>query len=114
MNLKAVMTCCAVLAVTTGALAADDAKALVKKANSLFADGKYEEAASLYQRSSGEGEKAGIADFNLGGALYRTKSYYKAVESFNKSIASGNDAQGRVVELIGIQMTAQGYTGRPK
>lgn len=64
-------------------------KADVKKGNLLYNNKKYVEAAKLYEAALSKDPTAGIINFNLGDTLYKKGAYDKAMNSFNKAIASG-------------------------
>ena len=61
----------------------------VKKGNILYNNGDYAGAAKLYEKAALEKSSSGIPDLNRGAALYKKSAYSKAIEAFNKSIASG-------------------------
>lgn len=63
----------------------------VKKANGLYNDKKYREAAALYGEALKKMPSYALANFNNGAALYKSSSYSQSVDAFNKAITSGRD-----------------------
>ncbi len=68
----------------------------VKKGNLLYNDKKYDEAVRAYNEALSKRPDSGIANLNLGAALYKKGSYDRAIDSFNRTIASGG---GRFVSI---------------
>lgn len=61
----------------------------VKDGNLLYNNKQYDAAMKKYKSALAKKPSSGIANFDLGTALYKEKSYYNAIESFNKTLASG-------------------------
>ena len=59
----------------------------VKGGNILYNAEKYGEAAKMYESAARDRPGSAMANFNLGAALYREKSYEKAISSYNRAIA---------------------------
>ena len=60
----------------------------VKKGNALYEKGDFAAAAKAYNDAAGRAPNDGIPNFNSGAALYKKDSYERAIDSFNKAIAS--------------------------
>ena len=60
----------------------------VKNGNALYNKEKYSEAAKLYENAARLKPESSTANFNLADALYKERSYEKAISSCNKAIAS--------------------------
>lgn len=65
--------------------AKDDAASLTAQANRLYAEGKYDEALSLYNRALIDQPDSARLNFNIGAANYKKGDYEKAVGYFEKS-----------------------------
>lgn len=64
----------------------------VKKGNLLYNNKKYDKAIKRYEDALSKRPASGIANFNLGTAFYKKALYNKALDSFNRAIASGDKA----------------------
>lgn len=70
--------------------AKDDAASLTAKANKLYAEGKYDQALSLYNRALIDQPDSARLNFNIGAANYKKGDYEKAVGYFEKSSLTGD------------------------
>lgn len=64
----------------------------VKSGNLLYNNKNYKEAEKKYEEALSGKPGSGIANFNIGAAQYKENSYLKAVGSFNKAVASGDNS----------------------
>lgn len=65
--------------------AKEDAGALTAKANKLYAEGKYDQALSLYNQALIAKPDSALLNFNIGAASYKKGDYDKAAGYFEKS-----------------------------
>jgi Ca-activated chloride channel family protein len=69
---------------------AASAPASVKKGNSLYHQGKYDEALKYYNEAEVDIPDSDVVNFNTGAALYQRRDYEKAIEAFTKALLSDN------------------------
>ena len=93
------ITCVLVL---TGKSFAVSASASVKKGNTLYHQGKYDEALKYYHEAEVEMPDSDLVNFNTGTALYRKGDYEKAIKAFSKALLSDNpDIEAKAAYNIG-------------
>jgi tetratricopeptide (TPR) repeat protein len=66
----------------------------VREGNKLYKQGKYDLAASEYQKSLQSNSKAST-EYNLGNALFRAKNYDEAVKTYDRILSVNRDKQLR-------------------
>jgi hypothetical protein len=64
---------------------------LVEKGNALFADGKYDEALTAYDKAAVDDPESPYILFNKGAALYKKESYADARDAFQKAALKSKD-----------------------
>jgi tetratricopeptide (TPR) repeat protein len=69
---------------------AASAPASIKKANTLYRQGKYDEALKYYNEAEVDMPDSDVVNFNTGAALYQKGDYEKAIEAFTKALLSDN------------------------
>ncbi len=65
-------------------------RASVKEGNSLYHQGKFDEALKYYNEAKVDMPNSDIVNFNIGAALYQKGDYEKAIEAFTKTLLSDN------------------------
>ena len=73
-------------------LAGPQAKNEVKRGNSLYNKGSFEEALEKYEQALLDSPDSDIVNFNLGNALYKVKDYKKAATHYEKSLVSDDQS----------------------
>ena len=66
------------------------APASVKEANTLYRQGKFDEALKYYNEAKVDMPDSDVVNFNIGAALYQKGDYEKAIKAFNKALLSDN------------------------
>ncbi|MDD5409170.1 MAG: tetratricopeptide repeat protein [Candidatus Omnitrophica bacterium] len=67
---------------------AGDSSGMVRKANSLYKQNKYDEAAKLYNEAQIKSPDSAEINYNIGATQYKKGDYLLAVSSFEKATAS--------------------------
>ncbi len=67
-------------------LAKGNPKREVKKGNTLYDKGRFEESLEHYEKASSAEPNSGIVNHNIGTASYKLKDYEKAVNFFNRAL----------------------------
>jgi tetratricopeptide (TPR) repeat protein len=80
-----VALCTIVISVPSAALSASPAKA-VKEGNRLYQLQKYDEAMQKYHQATEQSPESGIANFNLGDALFKKGKYKESVDAFIRAL----------------------------
>ena len=81
---------------------AGSAQRSVKKGNSFYQKGKYDEALKYYNEAALDEPDSEVVNFNIGTALYRKQDYERAIETFNKALLSDNpDIEQKAAYNIG-------------
>ena len=65
-------------------------RASIKEGNSLYRQGKFDEALKYYNEAKVDMPNSDIVNFNIGTALYQKGDYEKAIEAFTKTLLSDN------------------------
>jgi len=68
---------------------------LIRKGNQLYKNGKYSDAAPLYQKAAELNKANATAYFNQGDAFFRNKQLAEAVLSFDKTLETSNNISMR-------------------
>lgn len=74
------------LFVTSGTAYGQNLSGQVAEANRLYREGKFEEARNRYLEALKQQPELAQLHFNLGDALYKSRDYEKALESFQESL----------------------------
>ncbi len=88
-DMLALSAFCAALA-ALGFTSAESAE--MKKARALFDGKKFDAALSIYESVARANPESAVANFNVGLALYNKKDYIKAIENFQKALATEDAA----------------------
>jgi Ca-activated chloride channel family protein len=72
----------------TDATLAASASASIKKGNSFYRQGKYDEALKYYNEAQIETPDSDVVNFNIGTALYQKGDYQGASDAFTKALLS--------------------------
>lgn len=83
---------CVCTVVSGSALRAQDSTRLVAEGNRWYREGQYEKAITHYRESLGRQQSPGIAQFNLGVALFRTNQLQPAAKEFHELSKPGTPA----------------------
>ena len=78
--------------VSSPCLAARGVKRSVKKGNKLYDKGKFKQAQESYAEALSSDPDSDIVNFNLGGALYKTQDYQRAIGHFEQSLVSDEES----------------------
>lgn len=74
------------LVTNVGAANEDSPASLVAKGNTLYEQGKYEEARDVYLQLVNSGVENGHLGYNLGNAYFRLKQYGKAIAQYRQAL----------------------------
>ena len=79
---------------------------LYKKANTLYTNGKYEDAISLYKKIVKSGEIAPELYYNMGNAYYRSNNFTEAVYYYEKAkmLAPGDKDIEANIKMVNLQI----------
>lgn len=78
--------------ISSPCLAAKGAKKSIREGNKLYTKGEFEQARESYTEALLLDPDSDIVNFNLGGALYKTEDYRGAINHFEQSLVSDEDA----------------------
>ena len=79
------------LSLFTYSVFAESSAGIVKKANKLYKNKKYDEALKEYDRALSKSPDSAIVNFDIGAAQYKKGDYEKAVSSITKALIVENE-----------------------
>lgn len=85
-----------------------DNKAVIK-ANKLYKEGKYDEAAAAYRKAAEQNPENEVVQYNLGNAIFKKESFDEALATYDRSIELSKDNNFREKNVYnkGVSYTRQ-------
>ena len=74
-----------------GFIGGDSAHQLVENGNTFYAEARYQDALSAYQRAERSEPESGEIQYNLGNAYFRQFELARATESYKRALLMGNE-----------------------
>lgn len=91
---------------------AESPQDIFKRANAAYAEGKFQEAAALYESARDNGLSHGILHYNLGNAFYKTGRLGKAIASYQRAFRL-NSGDRDVLDNLQLVSTRAGSPVMP-